>query len=524
MKNFIAKIITAVCITSVLGGCAASALTENVTTASSDVNAEQNGASEITDEGTDEFVCAGAYDIYSLDPFKDTSEQYGSVFAPVFDKLLNIDGNGNINPGLIESWECSPDGLSYSFRLKDGVSFSDGSRFTVDALSAAWKYAAEECNHQDWTVIDSIERVDDLNMIVHLRKSDPEFIVNVAESAYVEPESFAKLGPEIYWNNPIGCGRYVYAGRFQGRSISFSRNDSYWGDNSTSPSDLVYMPIADDEARADALLDGRADFITDIPYERLKDVRKKKDTITERTAGTTMLWIGTQCKPQSPCSDADLRKAISLCIDRSLIAVNVCGNGYPIYADAPSYIFGKADYDAGEYFLHDQDKAREYLEQSSYDGEALRFIVPTSRFERVDEIVQTLNAMLSDIGINVEIQMLEGAAYTAARGNGEYDLCLQSHRFTAYDAKWYWQQFVYNHGKYHYDNREALDRITAAYHAADIKSCSDNMNSALRLMAEDCAPMIPLLINETNCAYESEWTGIRMYPDGRFDIRNISRK
>lgn len=475
----------------------------------------------------DEFCCVGAATVYSLDPFTDTSGYYDSIFAPLYDRLLCIDGNGNITPGLIESWNESEDGLSYSFKLKDKVYFSNGNPFTTEALKLAWEYAKTEfkiSGYAKWSVISSIDCTDKLNMTVHLRKTDPQFIINVAQSAYVEPETFRRVGAEKYWNNPIGCGRYVLASRYPGKSITFYKNENYWADNSSNPSIITYVTADDAEARVKTFCEGKADMILDIPYEHINDVRSDVDVMLIRTAGTTELWLGTQCKESSPCSDIMLRRAISLCIDRSLIAVNIYGNGYPIYSSVPSYIFAKSDYSGNEFFRHDTESAREYLEKSSYDGETLKMIVPISKFGRVDEIVQTINAMLSSIGINTEIQMLEGAAYTSARGNGEYDLCLQSHRFVPYDIRWIWQQFVYNHGKYHYDNDAALKLITDAYHSKNLEECTENINKALEIMSYDCAPMIPISVFETNGAYRSQWTGINIYSDGRFDIENVIKK
>ncbi len=521
-SNFIVFINTLLIAVAAIAVSACSSDMQKQNTASEEISYQNND-----NDRRDEFICIGYTDVNSLDPFNDTSEYYSSVFSPVFDKLLEIDENGNISGGLIEAWSESQDGLSYSFKLKHGVRFSNGRAFTTESLKTAWDYAREEyklSGSGKWSVIDSIECSDELNMTVRLRKCDPQFILNVADSAYVEPETFNRVGAERYWNNPIGCGRYTYAVRYPGKSISFYRNENYWGDNSDNPKILTYKIVADGEARSEQFIDDTADMILNVPYEYIGEVRSDVDVTMLRTAGTTELWLGTQCKTSSPCEDVNLRRAISLCIDRSLIAVNIYGNGYPIYTTVPESVFEGYGYGSGEFYRHDIKLAREYLSKSSYDGETLRLIVPTAKFERVDEVVQTLNAMLSDIGIDVEIQMLEGAAFTAARGNGEYDLCIQSHRFRACDIKWMWQQFVYNHGKYHYSSREALDLITAAYHSSDIGTCSDYMNKALTIIAEDCGPIIPISVFETNGAYRSEWSGIRIYSDGQFDLSNVKKK
>ena len=526
MKSFTGKALALIAVMAVVAATAYYGnARDNNSNRIEDIDLDNSPVSDNKDKS--EFVCVGAEDIYSLDPFNDTSEYHSSVFSPVFDRLLVLNADGTLSPGLIDEWKESKDGLSYEFRLKSGVTFSNGKPFTTKALSMAWEYAKKDfklSGNARWSVIDSITCIDDLNMLVKLRKCDPQFLLNVADSAYVEPDTFERVGAEKYWSNPLGCGRYTFAAYYQGQSITFYRNRNYWGDNSSGPEVITYRIVTDGDERVDVFCDNSADMITSIPYDRINDVRADVDVKLFRTAGTEELWLGTQCKPTSPCSDINLRRAISLCIDRSLIAVNIYGNGYPQYSISPSYIFGKSDYYGFEFYKHDVDKAKEYLKNSSYDGEALKLIVPISRFDRVDELVQTLNAMLNNVGINVEIQMLEGAAFMSARGNGEYDLCLQSHRFTMCDVKWMWQQFVYNHGKYHYNNNTALKLITDAYHSPDMEKASDYMNEALALMADDCAPIIPIALFETNFAYRSQWTGIKTYSDGRFDISSITNQ
>lgn len=360
-------------------------------------------------------------------------------------------------------------------------------------------------------------------MEVTLKEPDATFLVNVAQSAYVDPVEFEELGAEEYWKNPLGCGKYVFKTWDPGNQLVFEKNERYSGENYSNVGKIIFKPISEDLTRVSALQTNEVNLIFAVPYEQLETVKTDSNLVIEQMAGSMSLWMGVQCAEPSPCADVHFRKALSACIDRALIASNIYGNATPLFWGAPSFSLGYDESQDGKYFQYDLAEAKQELAESGYTGEPLKFIVPTTWFPKVNEIVQTLVAMFGEVGINADVQLLEGAAYSQARSSGDYDICLQNYRFGVNNAMWYWLQFVFNYGKYNYNNQEALDLLTATYRATNETDSVNSLKQALTLMAEDCAPMIPLLVFETNGAYQKDWNGIKIFPDNNYDIRNVTK-
>ena len=472
------------------------------------------------------FTFSQSEDIQSTNQFNDNSVVNVSIFSLLFDCLVNQDHEGNYTPGLIDSWETSEDGKTWSFTLREDVCFSNGAPFTTAALATGWDYARGDSTlaaYSTWSIIDHIDIIDDYHMNVILTEPDATFLDNVSKSAYVEPNAFNELGAEEYWKQPLGCGKYTFVSWDPSNQLVFSRNEKYWGENTSNVTRIVFKPITEDITRVSALQTNEVNLIFAVPFEQIATISGNSDLVLEQMPGSMSLWIGTQCDPGSICSDPNFRKALSYSIDRELIAEGIYGNATALHWGAPSFSIGYVAEEEGKHFQYDLEKAAEYLAQSSYNGETIRMICPTTWFPKVNEIVQTLVAMFGDIGVNVDLQLLEGAAYAAARGSGEYDICLQNYRFAVNNARWYWLQFVFNYGKYNYANQEALDLMTATYHAANTELSKQNLESALKLMAEDYAPMLPLLVFETNGAYQKEWSGIKIYADNQYDLRDVTR-
>lgn len=515
MKRFLCLTLSVLLLIGCLAGCGSSDGTVTQTEAPAAA-----GAENVT------FVFSQSEDIQSTNQFNDNSIVNISIFGLLFDYLIEQDHQGSFAPGLIEEWTQSEDGLTYSFRLKQDVCFSDGHPFTTAALKASWEYAGGDetlAAYSKWSNVAEITCGDDYNMEVTLKEPDATFLVNVAQSAYVDPVEFEELGAEEYWKNPLGCGKYVFKTWDPGNQLVFEKNERYSGENYSNVGKIIFKPISEDLTRVSALQTNEVNLIFAVPYEQLETVKADSNLVIEQMAGSMSLWMGVQCAEPSPCADVHFRKALSACIDRALIASNIYGNATPLFWGAPSFSLGYDESQNGKYFQYDLTEAKQELAESGYTGEPLKFIVPTTWFPKVNEIVQTLVAMFGEVGINADVQLLEGAAYSQARSSGDYDICLQNYRFGVNNAMWYWLQFVFNYGKYNYSNQEALDLLTATYRATNETDSVNSLKQALTLMAEDCAPMIPLLVFETNGAYQKGWDGIRIFPDNHYDIRDVTK-
>ena len=188
MKRFLCLTLSVLLLIGCLAGCGSS---DGVVTQTEEPAAA--GTENVT------FVFSQSEDIQSTNQFNDNSIVNISIFGLLFDYLIEQDHQGSFSPGLIEKWTQSEDGLTYSFRLKQDVCFSDGHPFTTAALKTSWEYAGGDetlAAYSKWSNVAEITCEDDYNMEVTLKEPDATFLVNVAQSAYVDPVEFEKLGAE----------------------------------------------------------------------------------------------------------------------------------------------------------------------------------------------------------------------------------------------------------------------------------------------------------------------------------------
>lgn len=517
MKRMVSMFLVMVFIVGMLAGCGGGQ-TQNSN--DGEGAADNNAGEEVV------FTFAQSEDIQSTNQFNDNSVINQSIFGLLFDYLINQDHQGEYTPGLIEKWSVSDDGLVWHFTTRKDVTFSDGTAFTVNDIKAGWEYAKSDetlASYSTWSNIDHIDVTDDQNMTVTLVEPDATFLANVATSAYVESSVFDAAKADEYWENPQGCGPYKFVSWDPSNQLVFERNTKYWGELDSNVTKIVFKPISEDITKVSALQTGEVNLILDVPYEQVDKVKNDSNLTYEEMDGSMSLWMGVQCSADSICSDENFRKALSCSLDRELIASGIYGNATPLYWGAPAFSLGYDEAEIGNYFQYDKDLAKDYLKKSGYNGESLKFICPTTWFGKVNEITQTIVSAFGEIGVNVELELLEGAAYATARGNGEYDICLQNYRFSVNNAKWYWLQFVNNYGKYNYSNQEALDLLTSAYRTADEEQSVADLKAGLKLMAEDYAPMLPLLVFATTASYQNEWEGIEIYADNQYDLREVTK-
>ncbi|KAB2853836.1 MAG: ABC transporter substrate-binding protein, partial [Bauldia sp.] len=202
----------------------------------------------------------------SLDPTAEAAAAVDEVvYANVFEGLTRFAPDGSIVPGLAHSWEISEDGLTYTFHLREGVTFHDGTtmdaedvKFSLERIGAEGSLNAQKALY---AAIASVEAVDPLTVRITLSKPDGNLVYNLAwgDAVIVAPESAAANG-----TNPIGTGPFTFKQRRPGDSIELARNPNYWGTPAALES-ATFRYIADPTAALAALQAGDVDTFPNFP-------------------------------------------------------------------------------------------------------------------------------------------------------------------------------------------------------------------------------------------------------------------
>ncbi len=415
-----------------------------------------------------------------LDP---TSAAAGAIdqvlYSNVFEGLTRFGADGSVGPGLAESWEISADGKTYTFKLRSGVTFHDGTAFDAsDVVFSLDRARAEDSTNAQKALfagIESVEAMDASTVKVTLSAPQGNFLFNMAwgDAVIVAPESIDNIKTA-----PVGTGAFVFADWKQGDSITLNRNADYWGDAAALES-ATFKFISDPTAAFAAMMAEDIDAFYSYPApENLIqfEADPRFNVLAGNTEGETILAINNKAEP---FNDVRVRKAVSMAIDRqAIIDGAMFGYGTPIGTHFAPHNPDYLDLTGNAPF--DPDAAKALLAEAGYpDGFSTTLkLPPPSYARRGGEIIA---AQLRAIGIEAEISNLEWAQWLEQAFRGyDYGLTIVSHT-EPMDIGIYARPEYY----FQYDNADFQALIADLAVESDPATRSDMLKQAQTIISED---------------------------------------
>ena len=386
-----------------MGACvAAGALAFAASAVPQDANAQQVG-------GT--LKLAFDHDAGGFDPAKATYGMSHAVIEQVFSGLTALDSEAVPYPDLAESIDVSDDGLVYTFNLRKGVTFHDGSpfsaedvKFTLDHLQnpdTGYPYVVKLNAIAETTVVDE--------HTVQVRLSVPEgpFLVNLAfPGNVIVSKSIAEAGHDI-GTTPIGTGPYKFVNYQPGTVIELERNADYYEGDKPYIEKLEYRVISDHTAITNALQSGVVDFSNVIPAKDWAAIEANPDLTKVPINGSRWFWIGVNNNAE-PLNNNKVRQAIAHAVDRQAIVDAVFyGLAKVIHGGVvPEWSWGYAPdlqvFSPGA----DPEKAKALLAEAGYpDGFDISFKIGTE-WPRLMAMGPLIQANLMAVGINAQISTM----------------------------------------------------------------------------------------------------------------------
>jgi peptide/nickel transport system substrate-binding protein len=415
-----------------------------------------------------------------LDPTSAAAQAIDSVlYTNVFEGLTRFMGDGSIVPGLAESWEISDDGLTYTFRLRDGVTFHDGT--TMDAEDV--KFSLDRARAEDSTNaqkalyagITDVSVIDPLTVQLTLAEPNGSLLFNLAwgDAVIVAPESIADIK-----TNPVGTGAFTFVEWVQGDRIELARNPDYWGD-APALETATFKFISDPTAAFAAVMAEDVDVFSGFPApENLPqfEADPRFQVLVGSTEGETILATNNM---QPPFDDIRVREALAHAIDRqAIIDGAMFGYGTPIGTHFaphhPAYV------DLTGQSAYDPDRARALLAEAGFpDGfETTLHLPPPSYARRGGEIVA---AQLAQVGITAEIINVEWAQWLESVFRGKnFGLTIVSHT-EPMDIGIYARPDYY----FQYDNPSFQSLMSTLNATTDPEARTQLMQEAQKIIADD---------------------------------------
>lgn len=391
----------------------------------------------------------------TIDPALNSAVDGGNMILHTFECLLTVAEDGTLAPGQAESWETSEDGLTWTFHLRDGLKWSDGSALTANDFVYSWRRVCDPMVAAPYaeTVLGMVEGFNDaiggnLEALGVEAPDDTTFVVHLSQpcSYFGSLAAFATLSPvqqaTIDANGDgwaVNADTYITNGCFYisewvpGSYIMCTKNPNYWNADAIKLDGIKFNLIEDPNASYSAYQTGEVLFIKDVPTEEIPSLTGNEEFHVEPIIGTYYLSLNTQ---REPFTDARVRKALSLAIDREYVA-NTLMQG--TYSPASNFMGpGWIDTDGKEFMdnanggkpyidttTHEAnvEEAKQLLADAGYpDGAGLPAITYSTNDAGYHKVVaEYLQQAWAEIGVELQVDIVEWASFTPMRRNGDYD-------------------------------------------------------------------------------------------------------
>jgi peptide/nickel transport system substrate-binding protein len=368
--------------------------------------------------GKDSIVIATDVDIDTLHPANFSTNIEHTVLAQLYDTLMymNPDGAHDPEPRIAESYEISEDGLDYTFKLRNDVTFHDGTALTAEDVKFSLElYMDSEYQGSQVTGLESVEITDDNTVVCHLDSPYSPFLLGVCQVPIASKAYYDKSADDFV-NTPIGSGAYKFVSRDKGSKITLEAYDGYYR-GEAAIKDVTFEVIPDQSTTAVALKTGEVDFAM-IESSSISQIEGDSElTIDEiGTSGFTYVCMNLE---KEPFDNVLVRQAINYAINRENL-VAVC---YDNEAEVNSNICSKERFGYSEeqpQYTYDPDKAKELLEEAGITTPLdLGSILVAEKYSNVATVIQS---DLAAVGINVTIDVEEFNAYIDDLVSGNYTL------------------------------------------------------------------------------------------------------
>ncbi|MEF3120787.1 ABC transporter substrate-binding protein [Kocuria flava] len=377
------------------------------------------GAGEVDTEDYLEVAIAGEPD--QLDPHSTSAYFSFQILENVYDTLVEPDAELEMQPALAESWEVSEDQLSWTFHLREGVTFHDGSAFTAEDVVYSYDRIIDEqlANAYRLAAVEDVVAVDEHTVRIDVSQPTPALLAAIGGykgMAIVERGNVESGDVQL---DPVGTGPFEVVGNAASTAVTLRANEDYWGEGPHVPG-VVYRFISEGTTALADLTAGEVHWTDSIPPQRVESLRRNPD-VKVASVPSTDYWYLTMNQARPPFDSRDARRAVAQALDREALAqVTWYGSATVNQTAVPETSVWYHEYAP---FEQDLDRARELAESSGLTGRTVGLMV-TNEYPETVTAAQVVAANLAEIGVATEIRTLDFATWLDEQARGNFDMLL----------------------------------------------------------------------------------------------------
>ncbi|MFN3634694.1 MAG: ABC transporter substrate-binding protein [Rhizobium rhizophilum] len=354
----------------------------------------------------------------SLDPHTVTATNDFRILVNVYDGLVRFkDGTLEVEPALAESWDISEDGKTYTFKLRQGVKFHDGSDFNAEAVKFNFDRMLKE-DHPFYSTgpfplsfnfasVEAVNAIDPQTVEFKLSEAFAPFLSNLAypTGLIVSPAAVEQHGAD-YGRNPSGTGPFKFVEWQSSQRVVIERNPDYW-DGAASLEAVVFRPITDANTRVAEMMAGGIDVMVEVPPDNLATFKQDAGFAVAEQAGPHV-WFGILNTRSGPFADKRVRQAANYAVNKETLVNDVLQGTATVAAGPIPPAFNWVE-SAVEPYAHDPEKAKALLAEAGVDNPQLTFYVTEGGSGMLDPITMgaAIQADLQAVGFSVKIETYE---------------------------------------------------------------------------------------------------------------------
>lgn len=459
----------------------------------------------------------------TIDPALNSASDGGNMIITAFEGLL-MNGDGDqIIEGCAEDWGVSEDGLTWTFKLREGLKWSDGTDLTAEDFVYSWKRVCDPALAAPYaeTVLNMVEgyedaingdldalgvtAVDDLTLEVKLSSPCSYF-----ESLVAFPTLYPVQKATVEANGDgwaVNADTYITNGAFYisewvpGEYILMTKNENYWAADKVKLDSIKFALMEDSNAAYSAYQNGELQLIKDVPTEEVPSLQGQDDFYVDPIIGTYYISVNID---KEPFNNADVRKALSLAIDRDYVANTIMQGTYspaynfmgPGWLDTDGSVF-MDNANGGETYLSDDyeanvEEAKKLLEKAGYgDGLAISYKTNDSGYHV--PLAEYLQQAWAEIGVTLTVETVEWSSFTPDRRAGSYEVARNGWVGDYTDPSNMLELLYSSNGNNdgNYNNPEFDAAIELSRTTTDIEERSQALHTAEDILMEDtgCIPV-----------------------------------
>lgn len=475
---------------------------------------------------------AGA-DITTFDPHADLTGVDEAMFRNYYDGLIDWTGKpGEFTPSLATEWSLAPDEVTWTFKLRPDIKFSDGSVFDADAVKYNFDRAIE---YQNWLVgphLKEVKVVDKGTVQIISPAPDSGFLdfISWTDVSFVSVEAYKKYGDDVK-NNAVGTGPLLVEEWKPGEQLVLKKNPNYWREKA-KVDQIIYRPISEYGSRVLALESGDVDLIINVAVTDVQRLKSAAQGIKVDVYPTfrNMYLMANLIKP---VLTKEVLQALNYAIDREAICKNVmAGLTRPSINYLSSMNFGFRD--PIPTYSYNPEKAKELLAQGGFaPGTKLTIMHTEGRYYGDRAIAEAVQAMWKAVGVEAELWQVEWSSYASYMwGAGIDDPNVQKRDFALGD--WGSQDPVYaiasemtgpwppdGANSYHTKDPE-LDRLVKEAWSTLDKEKYKGLLGELQDLIADKGYCSFIMESSQVFAMKKGVTGFQATPNGHWPLKTVS--